>query len=72
MKLIIAGGRNERFTAAEIAARHRLDAWIGIDEVVSGGCRGADKQRERWANAHGIPVKPFSARWPRRPGRCGA
>ena len=72
MKLIIAGARNDLFTQADIAAHHRLDEWIGIDEVVSGGCRGADKQRERWANAHGLPVKPFSARWPRHPGRSGA
>ena len=61
MKLIIAGGRNYRFTPSDWS---RLDALLGlVAEVVSGAATGADQAGERWAERHGIPVKRFPADW---------
>jgi hypothetical protein len=61
MKLIIAGGRNYRFTPED---RERLDALFPeVIEVVSGGASGANYQGEAWAARHGIPVKTFQPDW---------
>ena len=60
MKLIIAGGRDYRFTPKDI---ERLNNLKNITEVVSGGARGADAQGEQWAAEQGIPVKVFKADW---------
>jgi hypothetical protein len=46
MKLIIAGGRDYKFTKSDL---EKLDSIEGITEVVSGGARGADKCGEIWA-----------------------
>jgi hypothetical protein len=69
MKLIIAGGRNYKFADADIA---RLDAIREeITEVVSGGATGADREGERWAEKHEIPVKVFPADWERHGKSAG-
>lgn len=34
-----------------------------IDEIISGGARGADSLRERYAKDHNIPFKLFPANW---------
>ena len=69
MKLIIAGGRDYRFTPTD---RSRLDALLGtVTEVVSGAATGADQAGERWAKLHGIPVKRFPADWNKH-GRTAA
>jgi hypothetical protein len=61
MKTIIAGGRSYIFTPADIAF---LDTMRGeITEVFSGKAPGADTCGEAWAKSHGIPVKPFPAKW---------
>lgn len=61
MKLIIAGGRNYHLTEKDI---RRLDLLLPeVTEVISGKCRGADLDGEKWANSRGIPVKPFEAKW---------
>lgn len=60
MKLIIAGGRDYRFTAAD---NRRLDEIQGVTEVVSGCQTGADFWGEVWAKDRGIPIQPFPANW---------
>jgi hypothetical protein len=60
MKLIIAGGRNYRISNIDIAALNRIP---NVTEVVSGGCRGADKDGERWAKENKISIKVFNADW---------
>lgn len=61
MKIIIAGGRDYKMTWDDWAY---LDRFLGtITEVVSGKARGADSAGEAWAEARGIPVKPFPADW---------
>ena len=59
MKCIIAGGRDYTMTKQDIAW---LDT-LGITEVVSGCCRGADEYGERWADHRGVPIKRFPADW---------
>lgn len=61
MKTIIAGSREG------VTLRHVEDAVAScgwrITSVVSGGCRGADKIGEFYAEVHGIPVQLFPADW---------
>lgn len=59
-KLIIAGGRNYKFTDSDI---QKLDDLLPIGEVVSGGAKGADREGELWAKSHGIDIKQFLPDW---------
>lgn len=73
MKIIIAGGRNYRFTGKDKSLLNEL--WSLEDkpeEVVSGGCSGADQQGEAWADEHGLPVKVFPANWDKFGRAAGA
>lgn len=63
MKLIIAGGRNYRFTRADLKALDELHKQRPITEVVSGGASGADAEGEWWARTNSIPIKRFPADW---------
>jgi hypothetical protein len=61
MKLIIAGGRDYKFTPSDIK---RLDEIRGVfSEVVCGCARGADTEGRLWAESRGIPVAMFPANW---------
>lgn len=68
MKLIIAGGRDihEELAYGEIvrlrSENHPLTA---ATEIVSGGCRGADKAGEMYADFYDLNVKTFYAEWDR-------
>ena len=63
VRVIIAGPRDYTDYLTLLMAVHlsRLD----ITEVVSGKARGVDAMGERWAEEHGVPVKPFPADWER-------
>lgn len=63
MRVIIAGGRDYVATAADFDALDRLQASLGIAEVVSGGARGVDVAGEAWARMRDVPVKRFPADW---------
>lgn len=65
MKLIIAGGRDYKPKANDMARLDALRAELGVTEVVSGCATGADAFGEEWAAYRGIPVKPFWAPWTR-------
>lgn len=66
MRVIIAGGRDYRFTPEDIAWLDSILAEIGpFTEVISGGAAGADAEGEKWAASNGIPVKRFLADWDR-------
>ncbi len=63
MKFIIAGGRDYKFTVKDcVRLRPFVDSGI-VTEVVCGGATGADDEGRLWAEAHGIPVKPFLPDW---------
>lgn len=59
MKCIVAGGRHYTMTDDD----YRFLDNLGITEVVSGGCSGADKGGEYFANTRGLPIKRFPADW---------
>jgi len=59
LKMIIAGGRDYRFTDHD---RAWLDS-LPIGEVVSGGASGSDAEGEEWARSRGIPIRVFNADW---------
>ena len=59
-RLIIAGGRDYRLTTKDLKT---LDGLGTVLEVVSGSCRGVDRDGEKWAQTKGIPVKRFPADW---------
>lgn len=61
MKTIIAGSRTVE--DYETVLKAVKASGFQISEVVSGGANGVDKLGERYAEANGIPVKRFPARW---------
>lgn len=63
MKLIIAGGRDYKFTSSDFAFMDVVFVLYGVEEVFSGGCRGADACGESWARGLNIPVRRFPAEW---------
>ena len=65
MKTIIAGGRNYKFTLADVEFLNRLHKELPITEVVSGMATGADSEGEFWAEDRNIPVARFRAAWER-------
>lgn len=71
-RIIIAGSRGfsdyEFLHCIMDISSFRFD---GIDEVVSGGARGADLLGERWANEHDIPIRRFHAQWDKYGKRAG-
>ena len=58
MKLIIAGGRKYDLTPEDT---EKLDAIVGVTEVVSGGAPGVDSCGEQWASSIGLPIQVFKA-----------
>jgi hypothetical protein len=59
MKLIIAGGREEKLTQDHIVYLDDINTTMDITQVVSGGARGIDTDGEQWARIRNIPVKQF-------------
>jgi len=62
MKVIVAGSRNvkkySKVLEGILSSPHK------ITELVSGACpTGVDKLAEEWAEAEGIKIKRFPARW---------
>lgn len=68
MKLIIAGGRDYYLNAKDCQWLDQLHAQHRFIEVVSGGCRGADKDGEQWAKVQGIPVTSKKPDYQKYPG----
>lgn len=63
MKLIIAGSRHLTLDVEGIQAFINYLGIENITEVVCGMARGIDTSGRLWAEANGIPVKPFPAEW---------
>jgi hypothetical protein len=72
MKIIIAGGRD--FTDWEYFNAYMnftIPPWIKIDEIVSGGAKGADALGEQFAQLNNIPLKVIPADWDRHGRKAG-
>lgn len=69
MKLAIVGTRN--FQDYDLLVRIVAKVKSPIDEIVSGGARGADTLAERYAREHNIPMKVFPAKWDRYGKKAG-
>lgn len=62
MKTIIAGSRTILWTVDQIADLV-VRSGYEITEVVCGEAAGIDTSGRKWAEAKGIPVKSFPAKW---------
>lgn len=71
MKLIIAGGRNYKFTQHDLDFLDQMDEDENITEVVSGGALGADLCGEQWTKSHKLNVKKFFAYWHKYGSKAG-
>lgn len=71
LRIIVAGSREynnyheaEEFLKETIKYLMKREAYSAENiEIVSGGCRGADKLGERFAKEHGYKVTQFPADW---------
>ena len=63
MKLVVCGGRDYAMTFDDAILLARVAAEFGVDELVSGACRGVDQDCERWARASGIKIRQFNPQW---------
>lgn len=71
MKIVIAGSRDFSDWDMFKAYMNMIPPWISIDEVVSGGARGADTFGETWAMMYDKPIKLFKAEWERLGRKAG-
>ena len=62
MKIIIAGGRDFKFSDENII-RLNQEIYPVATEIISGGAKGADSEGERWAKEHDLPVTVVKANW---------
>lgn len=66
MKVIVAGSRSIKnySLVSQIISDILTTNKLQVTEIISGKAKeGVDPLGERWANDHGIPVKPFPAKW---------
>lgn len=67
MKLIIAGGRNYKFTSSDKERLNKIfEEMLGkseVIEVISGCCSGADHEGELWANSKNVNIRKFPPDW---------
>lgn len=71
MKLAVIGSRNFLDYPFLESKLRELAALFSVEEIISGGARGADSLGARFASEHGIPFKVFSADWARLGRRAG-
>ena len=65
MKILVCGGRHfNNYSVLELIINNVLaHDYVSNIEIVSGGCAGADKLGEKYAELNDIPVKVFPANW---------
>ena len=76
MKLAIVGSRDVQETEENLTTlleylSHVYFVWEVIDEIVSGGARGADSLAEQAASRLLVPCKVFPANWDNLGKRAG-
>jgi hypothetical protein len=63
VRIVVTGGREYDDLAAIDRALTVVHRKHGIDVLIQGGARGADRFCGDWATAHGIPVEGYPADW---------
>lgn len=63
MRVIIAGGRDYKWTQRHLLFLDEILEFWNISEVVSGGASGADEMGEIWASTRMLRLKVFEADW---------
>lgn len=71
VRLIVAGGRDYSLSELDYGILTGIHLAIGISEIVSGGCAGADSGGERWAAEHQVSIKYFIPLWAERGKAAG-
>lgn len=63
MRVLVCGGRN--FTNRQVAFEvlDQFHETYGIDVIIQGGAKGADRRAEEWAKKCGIPFEEYRADW---------
>ena len=69
MRTIIAGSRD--LFDLSLVENATKDSGFTITEVVCGCAQGVDTMGNKWADAHGIPVRHFPADWQKFGNRAG-
>ena len=63
MRLLVTGSRDWTDYLSVVQELTRLHEILGIDVVIEGECRGADRLAARAAKKLGFDVLPFPAEW---------
>lgn len=63
MKAVVCGGRDQHLTKERELYLLEAVAMHEVTQIVTGGCRGIDKEAEAWAKRGGMSVVTFKAAW---------
>jgi hypothetical protein len=71
MKVLVCGGREYNDKEKVNNSLKKLRDKHGIDLIIEGGAKGADKLGGEWADSNGIPHCTFHANWEALGKRAG-
>jgi hypothetical protein len=63
MRVIVCGGRDYSDRDRAFAVLDKLDSEAGIDRMIQGGARGADRLAKEWAYFQNVPCDQYDADW---------
>ena len=69
MKLLIIGSRSIKILDKRIDARLCELLEEGVELIISGGARGVDTLAEKFARAHGVPMRVVLPDYGKHPGK---
>lgn len=72
MRLLVCGGRDFEDTEHAYAVLDRLHRQQGIDVLIEGNARGADRIAGYWARRNGVTNLKFPADWDKHGKAAGA
>lgn len=72
MRVLVCGGRHFSNRAALFEALDRYADSHGIDHIIEGGARGADRLAREWATYNKVPYTTFEADWKNHHKSAGA
>lgn len=63
MRVLVCGGRDYSDIVRVFSVLDKLHREAGIDAIIEGGAKGADRLAKEWAKQFGIPVQTYEADW---------